>query len=115
MNGHWRFHDSTLSRYIFEFFSQYAKYLRVYLSPDSNTGFDVLGWALQNFASSLGGRIEGTEESYLLYNLLNRDVFQPLGMNSSFFHPIPEHLKSKMTVPRSDHMVDLDFGEAYDP
>lgn len=81
----------------------------------SNTGFDVLGWALQNFASSLENRTEKTEESYHLRNLLNRDVFQPLGMNSSFFHPIPEHLKSKMTVPRSEHMVDLDFGEAYDP
>ncbi|KAF8418831.1 beta-lactamase/transpeptidase-like protein [Tirmania nivea] len=55
------------------------------------------------------------QESYLLKNLLNRDVFQTLGMNSSFFHPIPEHLKSKMTIPRSGHMVDLDFGEAYDP
>lgn len=87
----------------------------MYLLLDSNTGFDVLGWALQNFASSFDGRTGGTEESYLLRDLLNRDVFQPLGMNSSFFHPIPEHLKHEMTVPRSDHMVDLDFGEAYDP
>lgn len=83
---------------------------------DSNTGFDILGWALQSFASSFeNGLQSSTDEHYLLRNILARDVFHPLGMNSSFFHPIPDHLKPEMTVPRSDNMVDLDFGEAYDP
>ena len=53
--------------------------------------------------------------SYLIENLLSRDVFQPLGMSSTFFSPIPSHLKSKVTVPLANHMVDLNFGEAYNP
>ncbi|KAF8476862.1 beta-lactamase/transpeptidase-like protein [Kalaharituber pfeilii] len=79
----------------------------------SNTGFDLLGWSLQDFSSFYDHTT--TSAPLLLRDLLSRDVFSPLNMSSSFFHPIPENLKEQVTVPRSEHMVGLDFGEAYDP
>lgn len=79
----------------------------------SNTGFGLLGLANSGADKSkfpIGARLTHAE-------LLKRDVFQPLGMTSSFFRaPEREELRAHMAVPaQGPEWADRWMGEFMDP
>ncbi|KAJ7102487.1 beta-lactamase/transpeptidase-like protein [Mycena belliarum] len=76
----------------------------------SNTGFDILGYCVAA-ADALA-----TGESSDYRATLQRDVFAPLGMNSSFYAIPNKRLAAHMAVPASDsEWADLTFDPVYDP
>ncbi|KAG8904132.1 hypothetical protein FRC00_014216, partial [Tulasnella sp. 408] len=70
----------------------------------SNTGFNVLGWAV---AAAAGGKPEDYPD------ILHRDIFEPLGLSSAF--NLTEETASNVVVPASgSYETDLAFGP-YNP
>lgn len=84
----------------------------------SNTGFALLGLAnigaeLQRFPSSS----PPFERSITHRELVDRDIFQPLKMKSSFFRvPESEELRAHIAVPSKDpEWADTSLGDVNDP
>jgi CubicO group peptidase (beta-lactamase class C family) len=76
----------------------------------SNTGFDLLGWAIGVAASKRLGREVTMEE------LLHEDVFGPLEMrNTSFWVSLEE--RENVAVPRRNvpTTIDWDFTSTFNP
>ncbi|KAF8895826.1 beta-lactamase/transpeptidase-like protein [Gymnopilus junonius] len=81
----------------------------------SNTGFDLLG--LSNVAANLLASSDPSKEPQTHKELLKRDIFDPLQLNSSFFRvPEEEELKSNIAVPSKDSKwADIPLGDVDDP
>lgn len=63
----------------------------------SNTGFNVLGWA--NLAASQMAAVDDKIQSFS--ELIKTDIFNPVGMNSSFFST-PPGLEHRLAVSHLD-------------
>lgn len=74
----------------------------------SNAGFAVLGAALSSYRSTL----LGVDEPWADY--VQRDIFGPLGMSSSFFGPPSAELRGRLGVPGVNNWVDL-VVDGYNP
>lgn len=77
----------------------------------SNTGFNLLGWATaQAQQASLG------HSSISLEELLDRDVFERIGMNNTSFW-VPLDQRNNVAVPRQNvpTMIDWDFTSTFNP
>jgi CubicO group peptidase (beta-lactamase class C family) len=64
----------------------------------SNTGFCVLGWA-NLAAAQMATAKEGLQPIHTFPQLMKRDIFGPLGMNSSFFS-VPPGYEGRLAVSR---------------
>ena len=89
----------------------------------SNTGFDLLGWALAKAASqktkgliSQGPELSPLEKDVTLEALLCEDVFEPLKMKDSSFW-VPLDKRDNVAVPRNGTpcMIDWDFTSTFNP
>ncbi|KAG8164122.1 hypothetical protein KVR01_006040 [Diaporthe batatas] len=74
----------------------------------SNAGFAVLGAAVASYR----GALLGVEETWAEY--VQRDIFGPLGMGSSFFGPPAEEVRPRLAVPGVSNWVDL-VVDGYNP
>ncbi|KAI9753848.1 MAG: hypothetical protein M4579_004976 [Chaenotheca gracillima] len=75
----------------------------------SNTGFNLLGFALEAYNRNLTGK------SASFRDLVTTDITNPLKMGHTFFGPIPDELLEFVTVPGVDNFVDYDEGPTEDP
>lgn len=89
----------------------------------SNTGFNLLGWAVAKAASqkakgliSQGSELSQYEKSTTLEDLLVKDVFEPLKMKDSSFW-VPINKRDNVAVPRKGTpcMIDWDFTSTFNP
>jgi hypothetical protein len=88
----------------------------------SNTGFNLLGWAVAQAAehetAGILNEILGkkTVSSTTLEQLLQKDVFEHLGMNDSSFW-VPREKKNNVAVPGKGvpSMIDWDFTSTFNP
>ncbi|KAF9454094.1 beta-lactamase/transpeptidase-like protein [Macrolepiota fuliginosa MF-IS2] len=68
----------------------------------SNSGIDLLG--LSNVAANKRASSQPNDEPQSHEDLINRDIFGPLGLNSSFYHvPYGTPLVDDLAVPNKDH------------
>lgn len=82
----------------------------------SNTGIDLLG--LSNIAANKLSSSDPTAEPQTHKELIERDIFSPLGFNSSFFQvpPAGSPLRKHMAVASKDsEWVDVWLGDMDDP
>jgi hypothetical protein len=88
----------------------------------SNTGFNLLGWAVALAAEhDTAGLLdivldENSASSPTLEKLLQKDVFEPLGMNDSSFW-VPLDKRNNVAVPGKGvpSMIDWDFTSTFNP
>ena len=89
----------------------------------SNTGFNLLGWAVAKASSqktkgliSQGLGLSQREESVTLEDLLSKDVFERLKMKDSSFWVSLEK-RDDVAVPRNGTpcMIDWDFTSTFNP
>ena len=88
----------------------------------SNTGFNLLGWTVAQAAEhETAGLLNGilgknTVSSPSLEQLLQKDVFEPLGMNDSSFW-VPLEKRNNVAVPGKGvpSMIDWDFTSTFNP
>lgn len=66
----------------------------------SNTGFNVLGWA-NLAASQIAASAQGVRSVETFSELIKKDIFEPVGMNSSFYS-IPPGLENRVAVNHLD-------------
>ncbi|KIY51270.1 beta-lactamase/transpeptidase-like protein [Fistulina hepatica ATCC 64428] len=80
----------------------------------SNAGMDVLG--LANVAANKLAS-DGVDQSESHKDLVKRDIFDPLGMTSSFYRvPEDQAIRDLIAIPAVDSdEADLNFGDAMDP
>lgn len=84
----------------------------------SNTGFDVLGWTIAEAANRKAKNTrQGSDVSVTVEDLLQTDVFEPLGMEDTFFYPVPTEKKKNIAIPAQGvpHMADWDFTASFNP
>lgn len=88
----------------------------------SNTGFNLLGWATAQAAAAAHAKIDNNEtfedemSSPTLEDLLQDDVFGPLGMKDTSFW-VPLEKKNDVAVPGKGVpcMIDWDFTSTFNP
>jgi len=80
----------------------------------SNTGFSLLG--LANVAANLASAKDASTEPQTHKELLQRDIFDPLRLKSSFFRlPESEELRAHIAVPLKDaQWADLSLNDTTD-
>ncbi|KAJ6504417.1 beta-lactamase/transpeptidase-like protein, partial [Mycena vulgaris] len=76
----------------------------------SNTGFDVLGQC------NLAADSLATGQTITYRELMKRDVFEPLGLESSFYHIPDSRLAAQVVVPSSNsEWADMTYHPVFDP
>ncbi|TFK40872.1 beta-lactamase/transpeptidase-like protein [Crucibulum laeve] len=81
----------------------------------SNAGFDLLG--LANVAANLNASESRDKEPQSHKELVKRDIFDPLGLNSSFYRmPADSSLRGRIAIPSRGHgFTDILYTDASDP
>ncbi len=89
----------------------------------SNTGFNLLGWAVAKAASqsskglvSQDSELSQQAKRVTLEDLLSKDVFEPLKMRDSSFW-VPMDKRENVAVPRNGTacMIDWEFTSTFNP
>jgi hypothetical protein len=88
----------------------------------SNTGFNLLGWAVAQAVEHETAVLldavlgENSASSLTLEKLLQKDVFEPIGMNNSSFW-VPLEKRDNVAVPGKGvpSMIDWDFTSTFNP
>jgi CubicO group peptidase (beta-lactamase class C family) len=88
----------------------------------SNTGFNLLGWAVAKAASQSSEKLISQDsqlsqaKSVTLEDLLSKDVFEPLKMQDSSFW-VPLGKRDNVAVPRNGtpSMIDWEFTSTFNP
>ena len=83
----------------------------------SNTGFNLLGWATAQAASkAMSNETNSEDHPITLERLLQKDVFEPLGMKATSFL-VPVEQRSNVAVPSKGvpTMIDWDFTSTFNP
>ncbi|KAF3929402.1 hypothetical protein ABW19_dt0207632 [Dactylella cylindrospora] len=75
----------------------------------SNTGFSMLGIAVERYYSKLWN----TTRTF--GDIIAKDILSPLNMSHSFLGPIPPHLRNDVITPAATNFVDKLFAESHDP
>ena len=99
----------------FKAVSEYPLAIVPYLYPIySNTGFALLG--LANVEANKLASSDPDSEPQSHKELLKRDIFEPLGMTSSFFRlPVNASLRDRIAIPaNTSQWTDISLGDVFD-